>query len=179
MPSSDRRSDSWDLNPRTTLPRLLAEHRMSYVAFSPLAQGLLTNRYLDGVPTGSRAAADKSLFPSHLSDENLDRIRGLAAIAEQRGQSLAQMAVAWTLRDPRVSSALIGASNFFELAVAAAISLFGLTKIHRLQNILFIHSQGQCLTHFYIIQRRFLCVKSPIPHIHAGLYIDHKILPFR
>jgi L-glyceraldehyde 3-phosphate reductase len=89
------------------------------ITFSPLAQGLLTNRYLDGVPAGSRASEDKSLFPSHLSDENLDRIRGLAAIADQRGQSLAQMAVAWTLRDPRVTSTLLGASSPAQLEETA------------------------------------------------------------
>lgn len=81
------------------------------ITFSPLAQGLLTDRYLDGVPEGSRATEGKSLFAEHLSDENLDRIRGLAAIAHARGQSLAQMAVAWTLRDPRVTSTLLGASS--------------------------------------------------------------------
>ena len=86
---------------------------------SPLAQGLLTDRYLDGVPTGSRAAEDKSLFPSMLSEENLDRIRGLAAIAAGRGQSLAQMAVAWTLRDPRVTTTLLGASSAAQLQETA------------------------------------------------------------
>jgi L-glyceraldehyde 3-phosphate reductase len=90
------------------------------ITFSPLAQGLLTNRYLDGVPAGSRASEDKSLFPSMLSDENLDRIRGLAAIAEARGQSLAQMAVAWTLRDPRVTTTLLGASSVAQLEETAA-----------------------------------------------------------
>jgi L-glyceraldehyde 3-phosphate reductase len=85
------------------------------ITFSPLAQGLLTNRYLEGVPAGSRASADKSLSPDMLSDENLDRIRALAAIAESRGQSLAQMAVAWTLRDPRVTSTLLGASSVAQL----------------------------------------------------------------
>lgn len=90
------------------------------ITFSPLAQGLLTNRYLDGVPTDSRAAQDKSLFPSMLSDENLDRIRALRAIAERRGQSLAQMAVAWTLRDPRVTTTLLGASSAEQLEETAA-----------------------------------------------------------
>jgi L-glyceraldehyde 3-phosphate reductase len=85
------------------------------ITFSPLAQGLLTNRYLAGVPAGSRAAEDKSLSPDMLSDENLDRIRGLAAIAESRGQSLAQMAVAWTLRDARVTTTLLGASSVAQL----------------------------------------------------------------
>ena len=98
----------------------LAEAGAGAITFSPLAQGLLTDRYLDGVPAGSRASEDKSLFPSHLSDENLDRIRGLAAIAASRGQSLAQMAVAWTLRDPRVTSTLLGASSPGQLVETAA-----------------------------------------------------------
>jgi L-glyceraldehyde 3-phosphate reductase len=97
----------------------LQEAGAGAITFSPLAQGLLTNRYLDGVPSGSRAAEDKSLFPSMLSDENLDRIRGLAAIAEGRGQSLAQMAVAWTLRDPRVTTTLLGASSAAQLEETA------------------------------------------------------------
>ena len=90
------------------------------ITFSPLAQGMLTNRYLEGVPTDSRAAADKSLFPSMLSDENLARVRGLAQIAQDRGQTLAQMAVAWTLRDPRVTSTLLGASSVRQLEETAA-----------------------------------------------------------
>ena len=90
------------------------------ITFSPLAQGLLTDRYLDGIPADSRAAQDKSLAPSQLSDENLERIRGLARIAERRGQSLAQMAVAWTLRDPRVTSTLLGASSAAQLRETAA-----------------------------------------------------------
>jgi L-glyceraldehyde 3-phosphate reductase len=97
----------------------LQEAGAGAITFSPLAQGLLTDRYLDGVPTGSRAAEDKSLFPSMLSDENLDRIRGLAAIAADRGQSLAQMAVAWTLRDPRVTTTLLGASSAAQLQETA------------------------------------------------------------
>jgi L-glyceraldehyde 3-phosphate reductase len=97
----------------------LQEAGAGAITFSPLAQGLLTNRYLDGIPSGSRAAEDKSLFPSMLSDENLDRIRGLAAIAERRGQSLAQMAVAWTLRDPRVTTTLLGASSAAQLEETA------------------------------------------------------------
>lgn len=93
------------------------------ITFSPLAQGMLTNRYLDGIPTDSRAAADKSLFPSMLSEENLARVRGLAQIAQERGQTLAQMAVAWTLRDPRVTSTLLGASSVSQLEeTAAAVS---------------------------------------------------------
>lgn len=90
------------------------------ITFSPLAQGMLTDRYVAGVPAGSRATEGKSLFASHVSDENLERIRGLAAIARERGQSLAQMAVAWTLRDPRVTSTLLGASSAEQLVETAA-----------------------------------------------------------
>jgi L-glyceraldehyde 3-phosphate reductase len=90
------------------------------ITFSPLAQGLLTNRYLDGIPADSRAAEGSSLSTTMLSDENLDRIRGLASIAAARGQSLAQMAVAWTLRDPRVTSTLLGASSVGQLEETVA-----------------------------------------------------------
>jgi L-glyceraldehyde 3-phosphate reductase len=85
------------------------------IAFSPLGQGMLTDRYLDGIPEDSRAAQDATLKREFLSEENLDRIRALNEIASGRGQSLAQMAVAWTLRDPRVTSALIGASSVEQL----------------------------------------------------------------
>jgi L-glyceraldehyde 3-phosphate reductase len=81
------------------------------IPFSPLAQGLLTSKYLDGVPEGSRATQGKSLSDDMLGEENLARIRALNDIAQRRGQSLAQMAILWTLRDPRVTSALIGASS--------------------------------------------------------------------
>ena len=82
------------------------------IVFSPLAQGLLTDKYLAGVPEGSRAASGApSWRPGFLSDDNLAAIRGLNDIAAKRGQSLAEMAVAWVLRDPRVTSALIGASR--------------------------------------------------------------------
>ena len=85
------------------------------IAFSPLAQGMLSNKYLGGVPEGARAAKGGSFSQALLSPENLDRIRGLNAIAEARGQSLAQMAIAWVLRDPRVTSALIGARSVEQL----------------------------------------------------------------
>ncbi|HWT22027.1 MAG TPA: L-glyceraldehyde 3-phosphate reductase [Solirubrobacteraceae bacterium] len=85
------------------------------IVFSPLAQGMLTSKYLGGIPEGSRAAQDKSLDRSLLSEENLDRVRALNEIAQRRGQSLAQMAVAWVLRDPRITSALIGASSVAQL----------------------------------------------------------------
>lgn len=90
------------------------------ITFSPLAQGVLTDRYLNGIPADSRAAQHKSLFGDHLSDENIDRVRSLAAIAAERGQSMAQMAVAWTLRDPRVTSTLLGASSVKQLEDTAA-----------------------------------------------------------
>jgi L-glyceraldehyde 3-phosphate reductase len=85
------------------------------IVFSPLAQGLLTDRYLDGVPEGSRASRPGSLPAEQLSEENLAKVRQLGAIAERRGQTLAQMALAWTLRDPRVTSTLIGASSVAQL----------------------------------------------------------------
>jgi L-glyceraldehyde 3-phosphate reductase len=85
------------------------------IVFSPLAQGLLTDRYLGGVPADSRAARDGSFSRGMLSEENLGRVRSLDAIARRRGQSLAQLALAWTLRDPRVTSTLIGASSVAQL----------------------------------------------------------------
>jgi L-glyceraldehyde 3-phosphate reductase len=85
------------------------------IAFSPLAQGMLTGKYLDGIPEGSRATRGTSLSTDLLTDEALGHIRALNAIAQQRGQSLAQMALAWVLRDPRVTSALIGASSVAQL----------------------------------------------------------------
>jgi len=85
------------------------------IAFSPLAQGMLTDRYLNGIPEGSRATQGKSLSTDLLTDENLARIRSLNEIAASRGQSLAQLALTWTIRDPRVTSALIGASSVGQL----------------------------------------------------------------
>lgn len=85
------------------------------IAFSPLAQGMLTGRYLDGVPPDSRAAEDDSLSKGFLSEGNLARLRALNEIATGRGQTLAQMAIAWVLRDPRVTTALIGASRWSQI----------------------------------------------------------------
>jgi aryl-alcohol dehydrogenase-like predicted oxidoreductase len=85
------------------------------IAFSPLAQGLLTTKYLDGIPAGSRAARNGSLSQDQLNEKTLAHVRALNSIAARRGQSLAQMAVSWTLRDPRVTSALIGASSVAQL----------------------------------------------------------------
>src|SRR5438270_7511550 len=85
------------------------------ITFSPLAQGMLTDKYLHGIPEESRAARDGSFSPEQLTDENLERIRALNEIAARRGQSLAQLALAWTLRDQRVTSTLIGASSVAQL----------------------------------------------------------------
>jgi len=93
----------------------LEELGVGAIPFSPLAQGLLTNKYLHGVPAGSRATKGKSIRTNHLSDENVKRIRGLNEIARLRGQTLAQMAIAWVLRDNRVTSTLIGASSVAQL----------------------------------------------------------------
>ena len=91
----------------------LVEEGMGCIAFSPLAQGVLTDKYLKGIPEDARInqPGGDSLQRSHLSEENLAHVRALNEIAKARGQSLAQMALAWTLRDPRVTSALIGASR--------------------------------------------------------------------
>jgi L-glyceraldehyde 3-phosphate reductase len=94
---------------------VLGETGTGCIAFSPLAQGMLTSKYLDGVPAGSRAAQGKSLSPDLLTDKALAHVRALNEMARARGQSLAQMALSWTLRDPRVTSALIGASSVAQL----------------------------------------------------------------
>jgi L-glyceraldehyde 3-phosphate reductase len=94
---------------------VLDQEGLGCIVFSPLGQGLLTNRYLDGIPEGSRADQGRFMSRDMLSDENLARVRALNEIAQRRGQSLAQMAIAWTLRDPRVTSALIGASSVGQL----------------------------------------------------------------
>ena len=95
---------------------VLGEEGVGCITFSPLAQGMLTDKYLDGIPEGSRATREVgSLSPDLLTDEALDRIRALNEIAGQRGQTLAQMALAWTLRDNRVTSTLVGASSVAQL----------------------------------------------------------------
>ena len=93
----------------------LGELGVGCIAFSPLAQGMLTSKYLDGVPEGSRASWPSSLSPDLLTEESLAKIRALNEIAAARGQTLAQMALAWVLRDERVTSALIGASSVAQL----------------------------------------------------------------
>jgi len=99
---------------------VLGELGVGCIVFSPLAQGMLTDKYLNGIPSDSRAAQSGSFSPDLLSDEALARIRALNEIAQQRGQSLAQLALAWTLRDPRVTSTLIGASSVKQLEANVA-----------------------------------------------------------
>ena len=99
---------------------VLGDLGVGCIVFSPLAQGMLTDRYLDGIPGDSRAARHGSLSPELLSDEALGRIRALNEIAAARGQSLAQLALAWTLRDPRVTSTLVGASSVEQLETNVA-----------------------------------------------------------
>jgi L-glyceraldehyde 3-phosphate reductase len=94
---------------------VLGEEGVGCIVFSPIAQGMLTDKYLDGVPERSRAAEGKSLDPELLSEENLAHVRALHEIAQRRGQALAQMAISWVLRDARVTSALIGASSVRQL----------------------------------------------------------------
>jgi L-glyceraldehyde 3-phosphate reductase len=98
----------------------LGELGVGCIVFSPLAQGMLTDKYLNGIPPGSRAAQDGSLSPDLLTDDALARIRALNEIAGRRGQSLAQLAIAWTLRDARVTSSLIGASSVAQLEANVA-----------------------------------------------------------
>ncbi|GAC1630521.1 MAG: L-glyceraldehyde 3-phosphate reductase [Chloroflexota bacterium] len=94
---------------------VLGAEGVGCIGFSPLAQGMLTNKYLEGIPRESRASQGKSLSPELLTDENLARIRALNEIASRRGQSLAQMSLAWTLRDERMTSTLIGVSSVSQL----------------------------------------------------------------
>jgi L-glyceraldehyde 3-phosphate reductase len=94
---------------------VLGREGVGTIVFSPLAQGLLTSRYLDGVPEDSRVRRGNYFSSELLTDDNLQRVRSLNEIAQRRGQTLAQMAVAWVLRDPRVTSALLGASSMTQL----------------------------------------------------------------
>jgi L-glyceraldehyde 3-phosphate reductase len=97
------------------LLEVLEREGVGCIAFSPLAQGLLTNKYLDGIPEDSRVRRGLNFDAGLVTQENVERARALNAIASERGQSLAQMAIAWTLRDPRVTSALVGASSVAQL----------------------------------------------------------------
>ncbi|MHB1002081.1 MAG: L-glyceraldehyde 3-phosphate reductase [Armatimonadota bacterium] len=122
------------------LTDVLGEEGIGCIAFCPLAQGLLTNRYLDGIPAGSRASKSHGALRSeHISPEILTKIKQLNDLAKERGQSLAQMALAWVLRDPRVTSALIGASNTMQINenVAALNNLdFDAETLQKIDSIL-------------------------------------------
>jgi L-glyceraldehyde 3-phosphate reductase len=109
---------SYSLLNRWIEPELLdtlGELGVGCIGFSPLAQGMLTDKYLDGIPVGSRATQGSSLSPELLTEDALAKIRALNGHARERGQSLAQMALAWTLRDPRMTSTLVGASSVEQL----------------------------------------------------------------
>jgi L-glyceraldehyde 3-phosphate reductase len=99
----------------TDLLDVLEEEGVGCIAFSPLAQGMLTNKYLDGVPQNSRAAEGRFLTSDMLTEQRLSQVRALNEMATARGQALSQMAIAWVLRDPRVTSALIGARSVEQL----------------------------------------------------------------
>jgi L-glyceraldehyde 3-phosphate reductase len=114
---------SYSMLNRWIEPELLdtLEHEgVGCIVFSPLAQGMLSDKYLNGIPEGSRASRDGSLSPRLITNEALEKIRALNGIAQQRGQSLAQLALAWTLRDPRVTSALVGVSSLEQLEANVA-----------------------------------------------------------
>jgi len=109
---------SYSLLNRWIEPELLAtldELGIGCIGFSPLAQGMLTDKYLDGIPEDSRAAENSSLSPDLLTEDTLAKIRRLNELAKRRGQTLAQLALAWTLRDPRMTSTLIGTSSVAQL----------------------------------------------------------------
>jgi L-glyceraldehyde 3-phosphate reductase len=111
------------------LLHVLGELGVGCIVFSPLAQGMLTDKYLDGIPEGSRATRHTTLSPELITDETLEKIRALNEIAAARGQTLAQLALAWALRDPRVTSALVGASSVAQLeANIAALDNLDLTQ---------------------------------------------------
>jgi L-glyceraldehyde 3-phosphate reductase len=113
----------------------LESQGMGCIVFTPLAQGLLTDRYLNGVPADSRAAQDKSLLPEHLDESVLGHVRALNEVARQRGQKLAQMALSWALRDERVTSAVIGASSVQQLD----------TNVAALQNLSFTDEELEAI----------------------------------
>ena len=98
----------------------LEQEGVGCIVFSPLAQGMLSDKYLNGIPEGSRASRNGSLSPRLISEEALEKIRALNEIAQRRGQSLAQLALAWTLRDPRITSTLVGVSSLEQLEANVA-----------------------------------------------------------
>ncbi|HEY5079102.1 MAG TPA: aldo/keto reductase, partial [Opitutaceae bacterium] len=110
------RYNIFDRAPEKGLLDVLAKEGIGGIAFCPLAQGVLTGRYLNGIPADSRAAHDpRFLKPESITEDKLSRIRKLDAIAKDRGQSLAQLALAWVLRQPSITSALIGASKVSQI----------------------------------------------------------------
>ena len=114
---------SYSMLNRWIEPELLGavgELGIGCIVFSPLAQGMLSDKYLDGIPEGSRASRESTLSADLLTERTLEKIRALNEIAARRGQTLAQMALAWALRDPRVSSALVGASSVEQLEANVA-----------------------------------------------------------
>jgi L-glyceraldehyde 3-phosphate reductase len=117
------------------LTKTLEKEKMGCIVFSPLAQGLLSSKYLNGIPEGSRASKHTSLNPDAITEDKVGKIRKLNEIAKTRGQSLAQMAVAWTLRDPVVTSSLIGASKVAHVEEA----------VGALNNIAFSASENQAI----------------------------------
>jgi L-glyceraldehyde 3-phosphate reductase len=126
-------------DPEQGLLDVLGKEGVGSIVFSPLAQGLLSDRYLQGIPSDSRAARDSYLKKKDIGKDKLTRIRALNKVAKQRGQTLAEMAVAWVLRDPRVTSALIGASKVSQVAdnVAALKNLkFSAEELKKIDSIL-------------------------------------------
>jgi len=123
------RYSMFDRRPEEGLLDVIGAEGVGSIVFSPLAQGMLTNRYLQGVPAGSRATHSQFLSEKNLSETYLERARGLNDIAVKRGQSLAQMAIQWVLRDDRITSALVGASSVEQLRDnVAALNFDALTR---------------------------------------------------
>jgi len=118
---------------------VLEEEGAGCIVFSPLAQGMLSGKYLDGVPEGSRATHSPYLSAKQITEETLTKIRALSSIAARRGQPLAQMALAWTMRDPRVTSAIIGVSSVSQLEEnigALANGDFSASELHEIERAL-------------------------------------------
>jgi L-glyceraldehyde 3-phosphate reductase len=119
----------FERTPEKGLLDVLEDHQVGCIAFSPLAQGMLTDKYLQGIPAESRASRNPSLKPEQLTPSRLAAISRLNEMAQQRGQKLAEMAVAWLLRDDRVTSVLIGASKVAHVEDAYnALSNLSFTK---------------------------------------------------
>jgi L-glyceraldehyde 3-phosphate reductase len=126
-------------DPEQGLLDVLEKEGVGSIVFSPLAQGLLSDRYLNGIPSDSRAARDFFLKKKDIGEEKLAKIRALNEIAKQRGQTLAEMAVAWVLRDPRITSALVGTSKVSQVDdnVAALKNLkFSADELRKIDGVL-------------------------------------------